>query len=75
MSPLSKDEVRNVIQYFVDGVVAIRGSGKCHWSEENVEFYRHPTKWSQMSIENKEEVIDKFYKYTPGQTRFVWPEE
>ena len=61
------------MQYLVDGVLAIRGSGKYHLSQENVEFYRNPTKWNQMSIESKEEVIDKFSKYTPGQTVYQKP--
>ena len=60
-------------EYYCEGERAIRGSGRCRLSEEYKHFFRTPTEWNQMSAKSQQNLLKKFYEYTPGVTLYTKP--
>ena len=60
-------------EYYREGERAIRGFGRYRLSEEYKHFLRTPTKWSQMSAKNQQNLLKKFYESTLGATLYTKP--
>ena len=60
-------------EYYREGERAIRGFGRYRLNEEYKHFFRTPTEWNQMSAKNQQNLLKKFYEYTPGVTLYTKP--